>query len=158
MREKSMRKGVKIGLLMLLFLLVLFSFIGEWRGLSGFRGLVDLTVYTRIVSVLGLTLVVLLVWHHKRQMEISQKYRRADQILVEAAAAAKQKEGALKQFEAQASAILAQKEQELSTRLSLIQSEHQRQLLALKEQNVALKETVGKLMQALKGSKMDAQP
>jgi hypothetical protein len=148
--ETYMRKTIKIFLLTLLFLLIIFSAVADLPVLRKIPIVIELTLYLRIISILGLIIAAVIVWNHRRKMEVSQKYRRADQLIVEAEASAKQKETALQQAEEQMKAEWTLKEKELESRLVEVQKEYQEQMRALKEQNMILKEHVAKLMGALK--------
>jgi hypothetical protein len=145
-----MRKTIKIFLLTLLFLLIIFSAVADLPVLRKIPIVIESTLYLRIISILGLIIAAVIVWNHRRKMEVSQKYRRADQLIVEAEASARQKETALQQAEEQMKAEWTLKEKELESRLVEVQKEYQEQMRALKEQNMILKEHVAKLMGALK--------
>ena len=145
-----MGKFLKIVLITLLILLVIFAAVADRPlVLKGLKGL-NLAIYLRLAGLLGLIFAIFMAWGHKRKIEASQKYQRAGELLAEAEAAAQRKQQACEQFEEERHAFLAQQEKQLDERIVQIENEYKARLRDLKEQNIALKETVGKLMRAVK--------
>lgn len=114
------------------------------------KNTLDLGLYLKLISLLGLVIAAFLAWAQKHRVQASQKYRRADEVLAQAQAAFERKKQACDQMDQRLKATFAQKEQGLDDRIDQVRAEYQQRLMVMKEQNVELKETVGKLMQALK--------
>ena len=148
-----MRLLVKIALITLLFILVMFSILADLPVGQAIRKTLDLGLYLKIVSLLGLLIAVTIAWAHKHAVEASQKYRRADEVLAQAQAVFERKKQACQNMEQRLSETFAKKEQALDEQIEQAKAEYQQRLLVLKEQNVELKETVAKLMRALKHEK-----
>jgi len=140
----------KIALIVLLFLLVIFSILTDLPMGQALKNTLDLGLYLKLISLLGLVIAVFLAWAQKRRVEASQKYRHAEEVLAQAQAAFEHKKQACDQMDQRLKATYAQKEQALDDKIGQIRAHYQQQLMVLKEQNMELKETVGKLMNALK--------
>ena len=145
-----MRKFLKITLFIMLFLLVLFAILAEMPFFKTLPHQLELTLYLRLVSLLGVLIVLVLVWSHKQKAATSQKYQRANQILAEAETTAKHKQQALEQLGKKLKKEFAEKDQGLDAQIHQIQSGYEQRIKTLNEQNMELKETVSKLMRALK--------
>ncbi len=148
-----MRLFGKIALITLLFLLVIFSILADLPIGQALENTLDLRLYLKLISLLGLVIAALLAWAHKLGVEASQKYRRADEVLAQAQAAFERKKQACEQMEQRLKETFEQKEQGLDDQIDAVREEYQQRLVVLKEQNVELKETVAKLMRALKNEK-----
>jgi hypothetical protein len=144
------RMFAKIAIVGLVFLLVIFSILADFPVGQALKNTLDLGLYLKMISLLGLVIVAFFAWSQKRRIEASQKYRRADEVLAQAQAAYERKKQACDQMEERLKASFANKERELDDKIDQVKAECQHRLMVLKEQNVELKETVGKLMQALK--------
>ena len=148
-----MRVFGKIALIVLLFLLVVFSILSDMPVAQALKKSLDLGIYLKLTSLLGLVIAAFLAWAHYRGVEASQKYRRADEVLGQAHAAYERKKQACENLEQRLKKTFAQKEQGLDDQINQVRAECQQRLMVLKEQNVELKETVTKLMRALKDEK-----
>ena len=148
-----MRLFGKVALIALLFLLVVFSILADLPVGQALKNTLDLGLYLKLISLLGLMIAAFLAWAQKRRIEASQKYRRADEVLSQAQAAFERKKQACDQMDQRLKAAFAQKEQGLDDKIEQVKADYRQRIVALKEQNVELKETVGKLMQALKNEK-----
>ncbi|MEJ2158744.1 MAG: hypothetical protein P8X96_25735 [Desulfobacteraceae bacterium] len=120
-----MGKPLKIVLMTLLLLLVVFSVLADLPVGQKFQGDIKLGTYLKWVSLLGLVIAAFAAWGYRSQVVASQKYRRADEVV------------------AKAEASYALKKNE-------VRRAYKKRLKELKEQNMELKETVGKLMRTLK--------
>ncbi len=145
-----MRLFVKIALIVLLFFLVIFSILTDLPIGKALKNTLDLGLYLKLISLLGLMIAVFFAWAHKCGIEASQKYRRADEALSQAQAVFERKKQACDQMDQNLKTTYARKEQELDAKIDQIKAECQKRMMVLKEQNMELKETVGKLMHALK--------
>lgn len=143
-------KLLKIALITLLVLLVLFAAIADSLMVRNMLGGLNLATYLRFVGILGLIIAAFLAWGHKRKIEASQKYRRAGELLAEAEAVVQRKQQACKQMEDEFKATFDQQKQQLEERIVQIEDQYKARLRDLKGQNIALKETVGKLMDTIK--------
>ncbi len=148
-----MRLLVKIILISLLFLLVVFSILTDLSIGQELNQNLDLGIYLKLVSLLGLVIAVFLVWGYRRRVEVSQKYRRADEVLAQAETALERKRQSCDRMEQRLQETFAEKEKGLADQIEVVRRECQERLNALKAQNVELKETVAKLMRALKNEK-----
>lgn len=148
-----MRLFGKIALITLLFLLVIFSILADLPIGQVLKNTLDLRLYLKLISLLGLVIAVFLAWAHKLGVEASQKYRRADEVLAQAQAAFERKKQTCEQMEQRLAQTFEQREQGLDDQINQVREEYQQRLVVLKEQNVELKETVAKLMRALKNEK-----
>lgn len=145
-----MKKVLKIILWSLLLVLVVLAIVAESPILSHIPDSIGLAFYLRAVSLFGLIIAIFAAWGYKRKMEASQKYRRANEILAEAEAKAKRKERTSMLLEEKLRANYSQKEKDLYEQLDQEKKEFKRKILALKSQNVQLKESVAKLMHIIK--------
>ena len=148
-----MRLIAKIALITILCLLVLFAILSDLPLGRNLEPLAGLGLYLKLVSLLGLVALGLLAWGHKRQVEASQKYRRADEVLAQAEAAFERKRQSCDQLEQRLKEIYAEKEKGLDDQIEQVRTNYQQQMNALKEQNIELKESVAKLMSVLKRRK-----
>ncbi len=133
-----------------MILLVIFSIMGDMPVGQVLQRSLNLTVYLRLASICGLLIAVFLSWGYKRNVEASQKFVRANEIVSQAEASAVRKQEVLDHMEQKLKDAYAVKEQGLDDQINQIQSGYQGRLKALQEQNMELKETVSKLMSALK--------
>jgi hypothetical protein len=143
----------KIVLIVLICLLILFSVLADLPVGQQFKLSISLGLYLKLVSLLAMVMAALSIWAHKRRVELSQKYRRADEVLALAEAAFERKKHLCDQMEKQLQEAYVQKEQGLDGQIDQVRKEYQQRLNVLKEQNLELKETVAKLMHALKKEK-----
>ena len=141
---------VKICVVTALMVLVIFSLLADMPFVRQLDQGLSLGVYIRLASLLSLMAVAFYAWGYKRQIESSQKYRRADEVLEQAETSIARRQAALDQKEARLKADFAKKESSLDRQIGQSVAAYQQRINHLKEQNIELKETVGKLMQALK--------
>ncbi len=133
-----------------MILLVIFSIMGDMPVGQVLQRSLNLTVYLRLASICGLLIAVFLSWGYKRNVEASQKFVRANEIVSQAEASAVRKQEVLAHMEQKLKDAYAAKEQGLDDQINQIQAGYQGRLKALQEQNMELKETVSKLMSTLK--------
>jgi len=147
------RKILKI-LLMILFLsLVVFAAIVDRLAIETVLGGLRPGPYLRLIGVLGMFVAVFLSWGYKRKIEASQKYVRAQEVLTQAGHQAEQARLEGERLEKRLMAEYEQKKTNLDEQLSQLKREHEERISALKEQNMALKESVGKLMKMVRKGK-----
>lgn len=144
---------IKIAVMTLLFLLVAFSILADLPiGEALIKGL-DLRLYIKLVSIFGFLMVVFYLWKERRRLEMSQKYKRADEMLAQAEASVERKKQLCEQMEKRLQDTYEKKEQGLNHQIDLVREEYQARINQLKTQNMELKETVSNLMTALKVKK-----
>jgi predicted Zn-dependent peptidase len=148
-----MTKLFKIAAIAVFVLLVALAAIADRPAAKEWVGGMDLSLYLRLVAILGLIIAVFRAWGYKREVEASQKYQRAQEVLTQAGIAAERKQRTLDELEQKLAAQYARKEQDLSVALDQAKADYQSRLMALKEQNMKLKEEAAKLMQELKRKK-----
>ncbi len=145
-----MRMLFKIVGLVIVLLLILFAVVADmsWghRLLNG----LDLGNYLRLASLVSLVIVGIFLWGHKRRIEASQKYRRADEALAKAEETADRRMKALEATEKRLEDSYADKAKGLDQQIDRATAQYQQRIKVLKEQNLELKETVSKLMRTLK--------
>lgn len=145
-----MRKTLKIILITLLMVLIIFSILSDLPiGRKLQQGL-DLGLYLKLVSLLGLIFAALLAWGYRTGLQSSQKYRRADEVLAKAEEAFERKKKVCDQMESRLAEKYEKKSDGLDNQIEEVRREYQKRLKVLKAQNIELKETVAKLMRTLK--------
>ena len=145
-----MGKLFKIGSITTLMVLFVFSLLADMPFVRQLEKGFSLGAYIRLASLLSLIGAAFYAWGYKRQIESSQKYRRANEVLQQAEISAKRRQTVLDQTEARLKADYSEKEAGLDKQIGQFTAGYQRRINRLKEQNMELKETVGKLMKALK--------
>lgn len=150
-----MGKTLKIVFMILLILLVAFSIMIDMPFAKSLRIDLDLGLYLKLVSLFGLIIAALIAWAHKSEVVSSQKYTRADEVLAQAEETLERKKEACKQMEKRLQAKFDEKEKGLDDQINLVRQAYQKRLNLLKEQNMELKETVGKLMRTLKRERQE---
>ena len=150
-----MRKFLKITLITLLLLLVLFAILAEMPFFKALPHHLEFALYLKLISLLGMLIALILVWSYKQKTVASQKFQRANQVLAEAEKTARQKQNALEQLEKKLKKEYAKKDQGLDAQIYQIKSGFEQRIKVLNEQNIELKDTVGKLMRALKKDRKD---
>jgi hypothetical protein len=145
-----MGRATKILLMTLLLLLVLGGASAEMPPVRDWLGGLDLTLYLRLVAIAGLMIAVFTAWGYKQKVVASQKYQRAKTVLSAAEATAARNKDALAGLEEKLKNDYAKREQWFQEELEKLTKEHQKQILALKEHNMQLKDAAVKLMGALK--------
>lgn len=145
-----MRGFLKVALILLLGLLIVLAVVADLPLGQKLAPLLGLGLYLKLISLLGMLALVLFAWGHKRGIEASQKYRRADEALKLAEATLERKRHVCDQMEQQLKEAFKKKEQGLDSQIEEVRMEYQQRLNALKTQNMELKETVAKLMSTLK--------
>ncbi len=136
-----------------LALLVVFSAIADRPAAKEWMGGMDLSLYLRLVAIFGLIIAAFRAWGYKREVEASQKYQRAQEVLNQAGISAERKKRSLEETEQRLLAQYAEKEQALNLALDQAKADFHSRLMAMKEQNVKLKEEVASLMQEIKRKK-----
>jgi hypothetical protein len=144
---------MKICAITTLLVLVVFSLLADMPFMRQLERGLSLGAYVRVASLLGLAAAVFYAWGYKREIELSQKYRRANEIIEQAESEAARRRTSLDQQEARMKADIAEKEADLDLRIGQAVSAYQQRANRLKEQNMELKETVSKLIQALKAER-----
>jgi biopolymer transport protein ExbB/TolQ len=150
---EELAKLIKIVTMGAMALLVVFAAIADQPMARRWMGGMDLSFYLRIVVILGLIIAAFRAWGYKREVEASQKYQRAQEVLNQAGMNAERKQRAMDELEQRLQEKYAQKEQDLSAALDQAKADFQNRLIALKEQNMKLKEEVANLMQEIKRKK-----
>ena len=145
-----MRLFIKIAVMTLLFLLVAFSILADLPIGAALNKSLDLRLYTKLVSIFGLLIVVFYIWAQRRRLEMSQKFKRADEILAQAESNIERKKQFCDQMEKCLKDSYEKKERELADQIDAVRQEYQTRINQLKAQNMELKETVANLMRALK--------
>lgn len=145
-----MRKKLKIILFTVLMLLVIFSILADLPIGRKFQPDLELGTYLKWVTLLGLLIAVFTAWGYRSQIVSSQKYRRADEAVAKAEAAYEQKKKACEQMEKRLKSKYDQKEKGVDKEIDAVRQAYKKRLKELTEQNVELKETVGRLMRTLK--------
>jgi len=148
-----MGKFLKIIVLTVMLLLIVFSLLADLPFMAHVANHLTLAVYIRLASIFTLAAAALYAWGHKRRLESSQKFKRAGQIKEQAEAEAKKRQAALDRTEARLKADFAEKEAALDKQIGQSVVAYQERLKRLKAQNLELKETVNKLMKALKAER-----
>lgn len=145
-----MGKLVKIILFAVLILLIgsaVFTDLSQGKALLGH---LDLGLYLKLVSLLGLLIALFVSMGYQRRMSASQKYRRASAVLAEAEAQAEQQKQAFERMEQNLKNQYAEKEKGLDRQIKEAHLGYENRLQSLNKKNIELKETVTKLMRALK--------
>jgi len=145
-----MGKLIKIILITALVLLVFLAAFADRFNLPNWLAGLSLAIYLRLSALIGLVVALFLSWGYKRKVEASQKYRRAQEVISQAETTAERKQRTLEQMHAKLTAEFVEKEQTLKDEMAKVKTEYHHRLKTLKEQNLALKETVSKLMQVVK--------
>lgn len=150
---------LKITVIVILLVLVVFSALADmpfiqarWHMETWLGGL-DRMIYIRLVSLAGLVIACFYAWGYKRKVEASQKYRRSKEVIAAAETAAAAKRQTMVRLEETLKADYAAKEQALRKDIERKSQDYDQRLQALREQNLQLKEAVGKLMAKLKNNK-----
>ena len=145
-----MGKAIKVVLITLLLVLVFFSIVADMPlGRQLQQGL-DLGLYIRLASLLGLMIAAFLAWGYRSEVVSSQKYRRADEIMSQAEEAFERKKAVCDKMEKALQAKYDEKTKGIDAQIEAVRKAYRKRLKELTEQNVELKETVGKLMRTLK--------
>lgn len=148
-----MRKAVKIILIAVLIVLVVFAALADRVSLPRMLEGLNVATYLRLVALLGMAIAFFVAVGYRREVEISQRYRRSQEVLAEAEVAVQRKQGALQQLQEKMEAQVEAKERMLKEEMENAKAGYIDQIKALKEQNLKLKETVNALMQAVKNKK-----
>ena len=152
-RGFPVRLVIQIVLIAAFFLLIIFAIITDLPMGQRLPSLLNLGIYLKLISLFGMVTLALFAWGRKRQIETSQKYRRADEVLAQAEAAFERKRQLCDQMEQRLKAPLANRGQETGVQIDEVRAEFQQRLEGLKQQNLELKETVAKLMGIVKKRK-----
>lgn len=145
-----MRKQLKIVLFTILMLLVVFSILADLPIVQRFQKGIELGTYLKLVSLLGLLIAVFTAWGYRSQIVSSQKYRRADEVVTKAEETYEKKKKACEQMEKRLKSEYDQKAKGVDKEIDAVRQAYKKRLKELTEQNMELKETVGKLMRTLK--------
>ena len=145
-----MRKPLKIVLITLLMLLVIFSILADLPIGQKFQKGLGLSAYLKWASLLGLIIAAFTAWGYRSQIVASQKYRRADEVVAKAEEAFKRKKESCEQMENRLRTKYEAKAQGVDKEIDTVRRAYKKRLNELTEQNMELKETVGKLMRTLK--------
>ena len=152
-----MCKFIKIILLALLILLVFVAGVADFPSIAAIAPGLHLAFYLRVAALLGLLAAVFMAWGYKRRIETSQKYQSADQVVAEAQAGAQRIVQKAKAMEEKFKHEHQSRTRVIEQRMAALQTEHHRQLKALKTQNIQLKEEVSRLMRILKRKRGNAK-
>jgi hypothetical protein len=145
-----MGKFLKVILFTLLLVLVLFALLADLPFAETLHHYLDFALYTRLASLLGLLIALVWFWERKKRTDASQKIQRANEVLAETEETVRRKQQAIEQMEQKLTCEYAKKEKGLDAQIYQIKSGYEQRIKTLKEQNIELKDTVSKLMAALK--------
>jgi uncharacterized phage infection (PIP) family protein YhgE len=145
-----MGKFLKVILFTLLLVLVLFALLADLPFAETLHRYLDFALYTRLASLLGLLIALVWFWERKKRTDASQKIQRANEVLAETEETVRRKQQAIEQMEQKLTCEYAKKEKGLDAQIYQIKSGYEQRIKTLKEQNIELKDTVSKLMAALK--------
>lgn len=145
-----MGKFLKVILFTLLLVLVLFALLADMPFAETLHRYLDFTLYVRLASLLGLFIALFWFWERKKRTDASQKFQRANEVLAEAEETVRRRRQAIEQMEKKLKSAYAEKEKGLDAQIHQIKSGFEQRIKALNEQNIELKDTVSKLMAALK--------
>jgi uncharacterized coiled-coil protein SlyX len=153
-----MGKLLKIILFTSLLVLVLFALLADLPFAEPLHRYLDVALYARLAGLLGLAIALVWFWERKKRTDASQKIQRANEVLVEADKTVRRKQQAMEQMEAKLNSEYVEKEKGLGARIDQIKSGYDQRIKALNEQNIELKDTVAKLMAALKEERQKRKP
>lgn len=145
-----MGKFLKVILFTLLLLLVLFALLADLPFAETLHRYLDFALYVRLASLLGLLITFVWFWERKRKSDTSQKFQRANQVLAEAEKTVRRRQQAIEKMEQKLKSAYAEKNKGLDAQIHQITSGFEQRVKTLNEQNIELKDTVSKLMAALK--------
>jgi septin family protein len=145
-----MGKFLKVILFTVLLVLVLFALLADMPFAQTLNRYLDFALYTRLASLLGLLIALVWFWERKKRTDASQKIQRANEVLAETEEAVRRRQQAIEQMEKKLASEYAEKEKGLDAQIHQIKSGYDQRIKALNEQNVELKDTVSKLMAAMK--------
>ncbi len=145
-----MGKFFKVILFTLLWVLVLFALLADLPFAETLRRYLDFALYVRLASLLGLLIALVWFWERKKKADASQKFQRANDVLAEAEETVRRRRAAIEQMEQKLKNEYAEKDKGLDAQIHQIRSGFEQRIKKLNEQNIELKDTVGKLMAALK--------
>ncbi len=134
----------------MLMLLVVFSILADLPIGQKFQLSLELGTYLKWVSLFCLLIAVFMAWGYRSQVISSQKYRRADEVVAKAEETYEQKQKACEQMEKRLQTKYDQKAKGVDKEIDTVRQAYKKRLKELREQNLELKETVGKLMRTLK--------
>jgi hypothetical protein len=147
-----MNKLIKIVLLSLLLLFVVFSILADLPIGQTWPPMISLGLYLKLVSLLGLVTAAFVAWGYRSRIQTSQKYRRADEVVAKANAFFEHQKEACDLMEKRLIADYNEKVKGVDDQVEGVRRDYRKRLKELQEQNVQLKETVGKLMNTIKKS------
>ena len=145
-----MGKFLKVILFTLLLVLVLFALLADLPFAQTLHRYLDFALYVRLASLLGLLIALVWFWERKKKSDASQKFQRANQVLAEAEETVRHRRQAIEQLEQKLKSGYAEKDKGLDAQIHQIKSSFEQRIKKLNEQNIELKDTVSKLMAALK--------
>jgi ubiquinone biosynthesis protein COQ9 len=145
-----MGKFIKVVLFTLLLVLVLFALLADLPFAETLHRYLDFALYTRLASLLGLLIALVWFWERKKRTDASQKFQRAQKVLAEAEETARRRQQAIEKIEHKLKSTYAEKDKGLDAQIHQIKSGFEQRIKTLNEQNIELKDTVSKLMAALK--------
>lgn len=148
-----MKPVMKVIVLTLFVLLVIFAAFADSPVVSKMMGGVPLAPYLRLVGLLGMVIAVFLAWGYKRKIESSQKFVRAQEVLDQAGRKAQRFKQECVRLERDLKAEYERKNADLDESIDRMKHEYEEQIRSLKERNIELKESVGKLMRMVKKNK-----
>lgn len=145
-----MGKFLKVILFTLLLVLVLFALLADLPFAETLHRYLDFALYARLASLLGLLIALVWFWERKKKIDTSQKFQRANEVLAEAKETVRRRQQAIEQLEKKLQSVYAEKDKGLDAQIHQIKSGFEQRIKTLNEQNIELKDTVSKLMAALK--------
>ena len=145
-----MGKFVKVILFTFLLVLVLFALLADLPFAETLHRYLDFALYVRLASLLGLLIALVWLWERKKKSDTSQKFQRANQVLAEAEETVRRKQQAIEKMEQKLKNMYSEKDKGLDAQIHQVKSGFEQRIKTLNEQNIELKDTVSKLMAALK--------
>ncbi len=145
-----MSKLIKIILMSLLLLLVVFSILADMPIGQKWPPVISLGLYLKLVSLLGMVIAAFVAWGYRSRIQTSQKYRRADEVVAKAQETYEHQKEACSHMEKRLQTQYDEKVKGVDDQIEAVRRSYQKRLKELQEQNMELKETVGKLMNTIK--------
>jgi uncharacterized protein YdcH (DUF465 family) len=148
--RRPMGRFLKVILFTFLLVLVLSALLADLPFAQTLHRYLDFALYVRLASLMGLFIALVWLWERKKKTDASQKVQRAKDMLAETEETVRRRKQAIEQLEQKLNSEYIEKGKGLDAQIAQIRSGYDQRIKALKEQNFELKDTVGKLMAALK--------
>lgn len=136
-----------------MIVLVIFAVAADRFTYSELIGGVTFAAYIRVASLLGLVILLFYAIGFRQKIVLSQKYRRAHEVLAQAESDAERKQRSLEKARGDLEAEFKNREQAVTEQKESLEADYKEKIVQLKEQNIKLKETVSRLMLEIKKKK-----